>query len=367
MKKLLLATILVILLASCVPEALSLSADKTASPIASVAQQASAPVATPRNSSTPVPSPHCAYTSLHEGECVSETFYTGDLQDFFMLSSEELCALIGCGYEKTGRDIVYSRFGVSFEYDFNMDDGSILFYDPSEEEPEMVLQRIALYSFDFHGLKPSSDFAAVKNTLGDSEPLIIHEENRFYYTLRYRIGGLQFDFFSPDEDGAGGITLAATNSSAPQVFYLSCGSGDPVSKTLTTDDIKSFLELSPDGLDSIIGNGWSGFDEDTGIYSIYFDYLGVGFSYCLQEDEKGAYPVNPLNCVWIEDFDFKGLNQSSNFEDIIQVLGEKEINETEVFDESSFNLQYRIDGMLFKFSSSDEQASDGVYLTIMPG
>jgi hypothetical protein len=369
MRKYLSAIILVMLLASCAPVNQPAKVDATVSSNGTTLQTAENPAASPSDLHSRSPLPTNAFVSSDEGENVSETFHTGDLKRFFMLSSKELCALLGSSYEERGQTIVLRSPGISFEYRDNTDDNAILLNNDPDEEPLITLQSIVLTSFDFRGLDSSSNFEEVKKVLGETELSVLHKEKDFYYVLRYRIGDLQFDFFSIDEKSAGGITLALMPLSESKVNYRSCGTGQKVSKTLTTDDIKLFLKLSPEELDSKIGNGWSNFDEDTGAYSIYFEYLGVGFSYPLEEAEKGddyiAYPVSPLACVWIDGFDYCGLNHESSFEEIIKVLGKRQILEIPILDTSYFALRYKIDGVLFEFSSSDKKSSDGISLRII--
>ncbi len=369
MKKLLFSVISVLLLASCAPKV-----PPTVINIPTSSPTQSTDITVSPSFNSPSTSPSSTALPSSTDESVSEGLNTADLKKFFTLTSEELCTLLGSDFEDSYVDyledtITYANLGVSYEYGFNFDDKNIIMnFSKSTAEPVMSLHRIIFSSFSFRGLNSMSDFEDVISMLGSSKLLVLHNDKGYYYALRYTFSTLMFEFSSVDQIGSGSITLSVMPSSDSEVFYTSGGEGDNVSKALTTGDIKLFLELAPEGLDSLLGNGTTGFDEDTGLYFIHFNYLGLHFAYSLEEVQQGEemiiYPVLPLEYIRVDDFEYRGLSQNSTFKDVIRVLGQSEVLEIPIVDTSYYSLQYRIDGILFNFSSSNSEASDGVGLSM---
>jgi hypothetical protein len=357
MKKLLFVLISVLLLASC-SQLQNAYENTSVPPDAAVTDNAhTSPSPTP---ALPAPSPTQGFISCKKGERISEYFYTGDIERFFTM------------HDVYYDVYYYSDLGILFTYGPEELDDSFISYE--NEQEAVSLQSLVLSAFDFRGLNATSSFKDVTETLGESELLTIRGEDSYgegyYYALRYIFDPLRFEFSSAYETGAGGLTLTVTPASESQVFYTSCKNGESVSKTLTTGDIKLIFKLKPEDLDNRIGNGYPTGDEDFGFYYIYFEYLGVTIAYNLgfsENEDFTEYPEPPVEFVSIDDFDYRGINETSTFKDVINELGTAKLY-TEEYDGGLYcEIRYEIDGMQFVFSGSDEQASDGVSLCIYPG
>ena len=169
------------------------------------------------------------------------------------------------------------------------------------------------------------------------------------------------------------VTFAPTAtpilSFAPEANFESCGKGEPVSATLTTVYLESFFSLQPKELLKSLGTASEdyGFIDDLNTYCIFYENPGISLHYtCDFTEELNEQPILPLNRIIVSNFQFRGLSESSNYDDLRLELGNADLKTTPVEDTYYYALRYKVGILFFDFISQDKTGSDGLGLEIVP-
>ena len=164
---------------------------------------------------------------------------------------------------------------------------------------------------------------------------------------------------------------AETAYLTPQVFYQSCGTGESISKTITTDDINYIMSIPPDNLHALLGINIESSSDPSWRYYASCDYLELSLIYHgdgYYKYHKIPKPEVPIDYILIENFDFRGLNEDSDFNDVINVLGDTEIQEGYLDGTEIYFLQYTLNNLIIEFHGGNDinAVTWGVYLKISP-
>jgi hypothetical protein len=173
------------------------------------------------------------------------------------------------------------------------------------------------------------------------------------------------------------VSVPPTPSPSPStplvanIIYHSCETGEKISKTVTTDDIKLFLSTPPDKLPEILGISIQKTNYPSMWYFASCDYLGLTLLYHgdeYYEHPKIKKPEVPVDFIRIDGFEFRSLDKNSNFGDVMNTLGKAEIQQGAVEGTEVYYIQYNLNGMIFEFYGGDDpEGLWGIELKIHPG
>jgi hypothetical protein len=174
---------------------------------------------------------------------------------------------------------------------------------------------------------------------------------------------------TPPVSATSDSTATPILSSKPEAVFESCGKGEPISEALTTGDLELFFSLQPDELLNMLGTATDdyGFVDDLNIYCIVYDSPAISLHYtCEFTEELDEKPILPLKRIILFNFHFRGLSESSDYDDVRLELGDADLLTIPVEDTCYYALRYKFGSLFFDFTSEDETGSDGLGLEVVP-
>jgi len=295
-----------------------------------------------------------------------ETIDTGDLTDtqenntykwtsemidtLFTMKKDEILKEFGLEYKIIGVGYEHTIDGYCYE-----DKGLIFSFNKNGE----ILAIYGNFGFDIIGIKDGMNFQQIQDILGETEIKETFVQIPFYiaYKLEYIFGDCLYEFKAFDITGEYAPVLTIWEKDSKYIV--------PINKYYSINDV--YIAYKKDNIFYALGEEYeivlTGLDGKTKGYR-YFE-LGMDFIFTeegLSWNNKDYSPVKYILCF--APFEIKGVKPGMDFQQIQDILGETEIEETfnEILNKTVFELKYKSYYCTYIFISYDKSGTDSMLL-----